>query len=205
SNHEANPKPGLITRREAILRVSALLGGVTLAGQGAMLAGCPRREAAGAAAPKPLLTAEGGARLGEPAVTILPAPGPPGARAAVGPFVAMMVTDCYDDEDQAVFREGLATVDGRCRDLHGVGFLEATPGQRLALVETLDAEQARYMNGLRRGGPAHWFRMMKELTLLGYFTSEIGYTQAMRYVETPGRYDPCVPWEPGEKIWAQHA
>src|SRR5690554_5310412 len=147
SHHEANPKPGLITRREAILRVSALLGGVTLVGQGAMLAGCQRREAEGAAAPKPLFTAEDVALLDELAETILPETDTPGAKAAaVGPFVAMMVTDCYDDEDQAVFREGLATVDGRCRDLHGVGFLEATPGQRLALVETLDAEQARYMN-----------------------------------------------------------
>ncbi|MGI9262739.1 MAG: gluconate 2-dehydrogenase subunit 3 family protein, partial [Woeseiaceae bacterium] len=53
--------------------------------------------------------------------------------------------------------------------------------------------------------PAHYFRMMKELTLLGYFTSEIGYTQAMRYVETPGRYDPCVPYTTGEKSWAPHA
>jgi hypothetical protein len=47
--------------------------------------------------------------------------------------------------------------------------------------------------------------MMKELTLLGYFTSEIGYTQAMRYVESPGRFDPCVPYTPGETIWASHA
>jgi hypothetical protein len=47
--------------------------------------------------------------------------------------------------------------------------------------------------------------MIKELTLLGYFTSEIGYTQALRYVETPGRFDPCVPYEPGDKAWAPHA
>jgi hypothetical protein len=53
--------------------------------------------------------------------------------------------------------------------------------------------------------PAHYFRMMKELALLGYFTSEIGYTQAMRYVETPGRFDPCVPYAPGEQAWAPHA
>ena len=40
----------------------------------------------------------------------------------------------------------------------------------------------------------HYFRLMKELALLGYFTSEIGYRQAqMRYVETPGRYGPCAP------------
>ena len=53
--------------------------------------------------------------------------------------------------------------------------------------------------------PTHYFRMMKELTLLGYFTSEIGCTQALRYVESPGRYDPCVPYTPGEKAWAGHA
>ena len=53
--------------------------------------------------------------------------------------------------------------------------------------------------------PAHYFRMMKELALLGYFTSEIGMTQALRYVEAPGRYDPCLPYKPGEKAWAPHA
>jgi hypothetical protein len=47
--------------------------------------------------------------------------------------------------------------------------------------------------------------MMKELALLGYFTSEIGYTRAMRYIETPGRYDPCAPHKPGDKSWAAHA
>jgi hypothetical protein len=47
--------------------------------------------------------------------------------------------------------------------------------------------------------------MMKELALLGYFTSEIGCTQAQRYVETPGRYDPCVPYTPRQKAWAPHA
>ena len=53
--------------------------------------------------------------------------------------------------------------------------------------------------------PAHYFRMMKELALLGYFTSEIGYTKAMRYVESPGRYEPCAPYKPGEPAWAPHA
>ena len=51
----------------------------------------------------------------------------------------------------------------------------------------------------------HYFRMMKELALLGYFTSEIGCTQAQRYTETPGRYDPCAPYKPGDKAWAGHA
>ncbi|HEY9226721.1 MAG TPA: gluconate 2-dehydrogenase subunit 3 family protein [Gemmatimonadaceae bacterium] len=51
----------------------------------------------------------------------------------------------------------------------------------------------------------HYFRMMKELALLGYFTSEIGCTKAMRYAESPGRFDPCTPYTPGEPAWASHA
>ena len=53
--------------------------------------------------------------------------------------------------------------------------------------------------------PTHYFRMMKELALLGYFTSEIGYTQAQRYEETPGQWIPCAPYTKGEPAWAPHA
>jgi len=53
--------------------------------------------------------------------------------------------------------------------------------------------------------PSHYFRMMKELALLGYFTSEIGYTQAQRYEETPGRWEPCTPYVAGDRAWAAHA
>ncbi len=61
------------------------------------------------------------------------------------------------------------------------------------------------MDTRARGAPAHYFRLMKELTLLGYFTSEIGCTQAQRYEEAPGRFEPCVPYTPGEGAWAGHA
>jgi hypothetical protein len=53
--------------------------------------------------------------------------------------------------------------------------------------------------------PSHYFRMMKELALLGYFTSEIGCTQAQRYEESPGRWEPCTPYTKGQPAWAPHA
>ena len=80
-----------------------------------------------------------------------------------------------------------------------------TPAQRLTFLEQLDREQKAYMDTRPQGAPAHYFRLMKELTLFGYFTSEVGCTQAMRYRETPGRFDPCVPYTPGETAWAGHA
>ena len=54
----------------------------------------------------------------------------------------------------------------------------------------------------RRADPNYYYAMMKQLSLLGYFTSEIGCTKARRYVETPGRFDPCIPYTKGDKAFA---
>jgi hypothetical protein len=197
-------------RREAIRVVGLLLGGTAFVGGSTLLSAC-----AGDRAPVPMgadgsigrFSAADQAFLAEVAEAILPETAKsPGAKAAgCGPFMAVMVTDCYTKEDQAIFREGMAKVEAACRSAHGTGFLEASADQKLAVVQQLDAEQHAYMKARKPGDPTHAFRMMKELACLGFFTSEIGYTKAMRYVETPGRYDPCVPYAAGETSWAPHA
>jgi hypothetical protein len=179
-------------------------------------------------------TAADVALLDEIADTMLPTTSTPGARAAhTGAFMALMVTDTYDAGDQHVFRAGMRTLDDASRQDTGSAFMQATPRQRLALLQRLDREAKTYMDArdaarerakstnaadrvivagqptaspdVAPDAPAHYFRMMKELALLGYFTSEIGCTQAQRYVESPGRFDPCVPYRKGEKSWAGHA
>ena len=244
----------LITRREAIRRVSALLGGVALVGGDALLTGCRDRNASTVGRSAAFTTSDI-AFLDEVAETILPATRTPGAKAAkTGAFMALMVTDSYAANDQQIFREGMRTVDDRCRKMHDVAFMQATPPQRLAVLHEFDKDQkaqhdasevrhrAESMYRLNASPPArsndaksaeaplpddrkenavgqqsngaaaisaepppHFFRMVKELTLLGYFTSEIGYTQAQRYIETPGRFEPCVPYTKGDRAWAGHA
>lgn len=201
---------GGIDRREAIRRVAVALGAVTFVGGNALLAACSRE--------RPVL--EDGERIGdftrddvafldEVAETMLPETGTPGARAArTGAFMALMVTDTYDESSRQVFRNGMRALDQASRESTNAPFMSATPSQRLALLERLDREQLSYMKARDESlaePPAHYFRMMKELALLGYFTSEIGCTQAQRYVESPGRFDPCVPHRPGERAWAPHA
>ncbi len=188
-------------RREAIKRVTALLGGVAFAGGTDVLAAVEHAHARVAASRAQVgaFTAQDIALLDEVAETILPETKTPGAKAAhVGAFMALMVTDTYEEGQQAIFRDGM-------RKLNDAAFLTAMPAQRLAQLEQLDREQKAYMDARERGAPPHYFRLMKELTLLGYFTSEIGCTQAMRYRETPARFDPCVPYTPGETTWAAHA
>jgi hypothetical protein len=226
----------LISRREAILRVSVLLGGVALIGSGALISGC-RAEKTGTAASTPF-TADDIAYLDEIADTILPTTSTPGAKAAkTGAFMALMVTDTYHSDDEKTFRDGMRKLDDLSKQKNGgASFMKATPAQRLALLQELDREQHDYSEKQRAEGrkksdafinstqqqnapeakinpatqlasepPTKYFRMMKELALLGYFTSEIGATQALRYVESPGRYDPCVPYKPGDRDWASHA
>jgi hypothetical protein len=213
--------PALISRRDAVQRVTALLGGIALAGGDRLLATAFETEAIQAAARQGVgaFTAADVAFLDEVAETILPATKTPGAKAAqTGAFMALMVTDAYSEPAHKVFLDGMRRIDELCQQAHSVRFVDARPEQRLALLETLDREQHAEMEaraGAPRsrapvdvapaGQPAHYFRMMKELALLGYFTSEIGYMQAMRYRESPGRFDPCVPFAPGDKTWANHA
>jgi len=222
--------PELITRREAVLRVTALLGGIALTGGTALITGC-RQEKVG----EPF-TQDEIAYLDEIADTILPTTSTPGAKAAkTGAFMALMVKDTYELKDDHIFREGMRKLDDASKDKNGVGFMKASPQQRLALLQDLDREQfnlseQRKAEAKRKSDeflserqqnmptpttttatqiteqpPKGYFRMMKELALLGYFTSEIGMTQAQRYNESPGRYDPCVDYKPGQPAWAGHA
>ncbi len=194
--------PELMSRREALLRFGAVMGG-TMLGSAALVTGCATPDARPAGE---LFTGADVALLDEIAETILPATDTPGARAAgVGAFMTVMVADTYRADEQAVFLAGLGAVDDECRALHGVSFMAASGAERTALLRRLDIEQFDYMQSRPPGSPVHYFRMLKELTLQGYFTSEIGYTQAMRYVETPGRFDPCVPYTAGDRAWAPHA
>ncbi|HEX8849461.1 MAG TPA: gluconate 2-dehydrogenase subunit 3 family protein [Gemmatimonadaceae bacterium] len=197
----------LIDRRDAIKRVSILLGGVALVGGSSLWSTACRTEREAAYKGVGKFSPDDVALLDEVADTILPPTKTPGAKAAkTGPFMALMVTDCYEPKDQQVFMDGMKQLDAATQKSAGTTFMKATPDQRLAVLQALDKEQHDYMKDKKdREAPAHYFRMMKELSLLGYFTSEIGMTQAQRYAEAPGRYDPCVDYKPGDRAWANHA
>jgi hypothetical protein len=218
----------LLNRREAIRRASAFLGGVAFVGGSGVLAAVDRARSASPGTTG-AFSAEDIALLDEIAETILPATKTPGAKAAnTGVFMALMVTDCYSPAEQQAFHDGLRKLDEATKKANGISFIAATPAQRLGVLKELDQEQKRVMDAReaadrkRKGlvqlpgapaataevnidGPAHYFRMMKELALLGFFTSEVGSTKALRYVESPGRFDPCIPYAAGDPAWAAHA
>ncbi|MET0392203.1 MAG: gluconate 2-dehydrogenase subunit 3 family protein [Chitinophagaceae bacterium] len=182
-------------RKEAIRYISLLLGG-TLVGASSFLAGC-------AAPGTKSFSASDMDYLDEIAETILPETTTPGARAAqAGQFMALMVSDCYDENEQAIFRKGMQTLNERSAEKYGNPFMKLTPAQRHALLVQVDDEQKAYTTTQKDNDPVHYFRMMKELALLGYFTSKPGCTQAKRYMPVPGKYVGCVPYQKGDKVIA---
>src|SRR5262245_51261241 len=248
-----------INRREAIQRVTAMLGGLTLIGGSSLIAACEKAQqqasdtaakaAAGPQQPIGEFSVQDITYLDEVADTILPTTqSSPGAKAAkTGAFMALMVTDTYDPDGQKRFRAGMQTLNEASKKANnGADFMAATPEQRLTLLTEIDKEAKAHMDArdaakkakgkgkteaekkaanvlpdqrkeaapgadvgaasaITADTPPHYFRQMKELAMLGFFTSEIGCKQALRYVESPGRFDPCVPYTPGEKAWAPHA
>ncbi|HEY1848538.1 MAG TPA: gluconate 2-dehydrogenase subunit 3 family protein [Opitutaceae bacterium] len=186
-----------MNRREAVRRIALLMGTAMVASEAILRGGTvPGKESAApfTDADRKLLDAVGD--------TIVPETDIPGAKdVGIGAFMTMMVTDCYNPQQHAAFAEGLAKINEACRAKFSCGFLDATPVQRLSLCNGLDAEQMAYNRKREKDAPAHYFRMMKELTVLGFYSSEIGATKAVKYVEVPGAFHGDYPYKKGDRAW----
>lgn len=188
-----------MNRREALKQVSWILGGTIIGSSIFLEYGCNthKAEVAGFFDQQTLDL------LAEISETILPQTATPGAKEAkVADFMDIMVKDCYTKEDQLIFTEGLKTLEASCKDAIGKGFMECNAEERTKFLTVLDKQQNEYMAAKKKEEPSHYFRMMKELTLLGFFTSEVGSTKALRYIETPGSYDGNLPYKKGDRAWA---
>lgn len=202
-------------RRELLKMIAILTGGAVIGGD-VFLTGC---TAGGSSASG--FTAENIAMLDEIGDTILPATDSPGAKATkIGEFMKVIVTDCYTDAQQKAFGDGLAGFNEACKKLNGKGFMDCDAAQRKVFLVSLEKEAKAYnqqrdekdkparekaekeMDPDYVGTPSHYYTMMKQLTLWGYFSSEIGSKQALRFLPIPGRYDGALPYKKGDKAWA---
>ena len=133
---------------------------------------------------------------------IIPQTNTPGAKAArVNEFIDLMVAEWYDDEEKSIFLGGLADVDVRAQGLYGKDFTLCDEKQQVELLQALDDEVAADRSQTdarrRRSRPPekNFFFMMKQLTLVGYYTSQVGFEQELHGEIIPSRHAPCVPLE----------
>lgn len=187
-----------MNRREAISSVALLLGGAVIGGQIFSLAGCKSSPEM----VNDLFNNDDVALMDEIAETIIPESDTPGAKAAkTGAFMALMVKDCYTPEHQQIFIAGLKAINEFAQQQYQSDFMDLNAAQRKDMLTVLDEEQKKYAENESNKEKPHYFRMLKELTLLGFFTSEISGTQVLKYVEVPGRYDACIAYKKGDPVY----
>jgi Gluconate 2-dehydrogenase subunit 3 len=175
-------------RRDAISRVALMMGGVLSAGTLAtVLEGC--KSGGGSKVGKDFaITPEHSEMIAEIAEMILPKTSTPGAKEAKVPeFIQFMLKECYKDEQQTAFFAGLDKLNEAAKG----SFMKATAEEKLALLKAEDTAKEK----------SEFWQTMKDLTVLGYFTSEQGATQALEYLEVPTKYEPTK-LQKGQKVWA---
>ena len=202
-------------RRELLKMIAVLTGGAVI-GADVFLAGCTSKTADAST-----FSVDNIALLDEVGETIIPTTTTPGAKATkIGEFMKIMVTDCYTTDQQKVFADGLAGLNAACEKVNGKSFMDCTADQRKSFLISLEKEAKEYnkqrdekekeakekakkdMDPNFVGASSHYYTMMKQLTLFGYFSSEIGSKQALRWLPIPGKYDGALPYKKGDKAWA---
>jgi hypothetical protein len=120
-----------------------------------------------------------------------------GAKAAgLGTFIPMMIQDCYPANLQEMFTAGLKSMDEKCFSKFGKTFVTASEQEKTSIVTELRDE------AIANKRKPSFFTIARDLSILGYYSSEIGCTQAREYVAIPGKYDGNLPLEPEQKAWA---
>ncbi len=121
---------------------------------------------------------------------IIPKTDTPGAKAVGVPaFIVMMLKDCYKEPEQQSFIEGLASMEK-------VKFLSLNSDERSGVLKLLEQETKK-----NTGKAIPFWRLIKELTLLGYFTSEAGIKASFEYVQIPGKLE-LIKLKPNQKSYA---
>ena len=180
----------LLQRRELLRRAAWLLGGAVSAPAAlAILQGCSAKDQPAAADWKPKFFKDAEADVVTAiADVILPRTSTSGALdAGVPAFIDSVMLAVYPEEAQLRFHEGFKEFEAAAKS-DGKDFLgQDAAGRAVTVTKALETALAGNHD------PRPFILMVRELTLLGYFSSRVGITENMEYVPVPGAYHGCVP------------
>ena len=227
--------PEMITRREAVARVAVLLGGVALIGGNALITGCRAEktdvpftpftpdevayldEIADTILPTTSTPGAKAAKTGALMAKIVTDSYSPEDQKIFRAGLVKLDDASKDKNGGKTFMQAspeqrlalLKTLDKEQFDYSDKKRLEGLQKSKDFLSQPVQEgapkRESQQATAITDNPPTRYFRMMKELSLLGYFTSEIGCKQAQVYEEAPGKYEPCIPLKPGQKSYARHA
>jgi hypothetical protein len=194
----AAPDPAALTRREAIKRTTLLLGAAL---SPSLLAGLARAQAAaasGGGAARPRHLAPGPfATTAAVAERILPRTDTPGAQdVGVPAFIDLMYGEYLTPAERTVLAAGLTDVEKASAAAHRRGFTQLGAAEQDAILARIAKESETKEKT--------FFHLIREVTLLGYFSSEPIGKNVLNYDPIPGVFRGCVPIaETGNRAWTR--
>jgi hypothetical protein len=202
----------MVQRRDALKLIATMMGGVICTPTVLAMDQMMSRTSLVADGTKFVLSQNQKNTIAEVAEMILPRTSTPGARdAGVPSFVENMLRDCYRLPEHRSFLEGV-------KYLEQNEFVSKDSADRILILSELEqkskelfkiylAQQAEIsastvtiLDERDVKGVPFW-RLMKELTLLGYFTSEVGVRSSFDYVPIPGKLE-LIKLLPGQKAFS---
>jgi len=180
-------------RREALKRTALLMGGMVSAPAiMGVLKGCTPKPGIDW---KPVFLKEDQASvISTVSEIIIPRTDTPGAKeVGVPSFIDQMLNEVYSKEDQDDFIKGLDAFNARAKEELGKDFGDLDAEDQTAFVKKVHDEAVNAENTTDPAPKRPFILNMKELTMLGFFTSEVGATQILQYVPVPGAYKGCIP------------
>lgn len=191
-------------RREALRRTAWIMGGaVSAPAIMGILKGCKAKPAIDW---KPtFLTPEQGLLVSQVSEIIIPKTDTPGAKEAGVPgFIDQLLKEVYSKEDQDKFINALTAFSDEAAKQFGDPFIELDAAKQEEFVKAQHDAAVKEQKASVPAPPRPFILNMKELTMLGYFTSKPGATEVLQYDPVPGAYKGCIPLsEAGNgKTWA---
>jgi gluconate 2-dehydrogenase gamma chain len=127
---------------------------------------------------------------------IMPATDTPGAReAGVARFIDRGMSNFYDPAQVKTMRDGLDRMQTDAMASYNTGFAALDERRQIELLTRYDAEATKLPL-------SHFFALIRQATIVGFFTSETGATKTLRYDPVPGAYRGCVPLKEIGRAWA---
>lgn len=183
-------------RRDALHRIGLLTGvGLSAPILAAALGGCKAPVASYTPAN---LSPNLYQALGTIADIIIPETDTPGAKeAGVDQFIDSALSTYLEDKDKDLFIGGLNQINEDSLSTYETPFADLDLEKQTQIVQAMD--QKAYEDLQAGVQPRPFFTGLKQMVLTGYYMSEIGATQELRWIAAPGRYDGAA--EMG-KTWA---
>ena len=182
-------------RREVLKLSSALLGYTIVGGTAAaVLSGC-KTDASAMPADLDLFDKSTYDLIVDVTERIIPRTDTPGAKDAnVVSYIHMRLKNFSTEEESAAMFNDLKLFDTRSEDKYNKPYNHLLEAEKDEIMKLMQAEASKKDD--------HIFNKLKRETMVGFFTSEEGATQVLRFDPIPGSYQGCIDYNPGDKVWA---